>query len=137
METFDKGGYRQGNHLNLAGASKQKMFFIAGRDYGQQVVKAFLLNNDNQEYAIQGLEGFTTDEAAKIFANHFERAKIKIEKIPLWLLVFMGKFSRKYNYVANLVESLNDYPEKFESEKTWHDLNKPKTTFIEYIKNAD
>jgi len=136
MEVFEKGGYRQGNWINLAGDSKQKMYLIAGSDYGQQVVNAFRLANGNQEYAVQGLEGFTADEAAKLYASHCEKEKVKVIKIPLGMLRFLGRFSNKYNYGANIIESLNNYPEKFESEGTWQDLGKPETEFIDFIKRV-
>jgi uncharacterized protein YbjT (DUF2867 family) len=136
MEVFDKGGYRQGNKITLVGDSKQRMFFIAGRDYGRQAVRAFQLDNGNQEYAVQGPEGFTADEVAKLWVDHYEKTKIKMTKVPLGLLQLFGKFSRTYDYAAHIVDSLNNYPETFESERTWQDLGKPQTTFIEYIKQA-
>ena len=137
MEVFEKGGYRQGDWINLAGDSKQKMYLISGRDYGQQVVNAFRLDNGNQEYTVQGPEGFTADEAARLYAGHCENAKIKVIKIPLSMLKFMGRFSNKYNYGARIIESLNSYPEKFESERTWLELGKPETEFIDFIKRTE
>ncbi|MFM8913823.1 MAG: SDR family oxidoreductase, partial [Flammeovirgaceae bacterium] len=35
MESFDKGAYRQGNSINLAGTSKYPMYLISGADYGK------------------------------------------------------------------------------------------------------
>lgn len=136
MESFDKGSYRQGNNINLAGTSKYKMHLIAGTDYGKQVVRAFQLDNGNNEYVVQGQEGFTADEGAKLFAENYKKEKIKIRKLPFGVLKFMGLFSNKFNYAANMVDQLNNYPEKFEAEKTWQDLGKPQTKFIDYIKNA-
>lgn len=133
MESFDKGAYRQGNNLALAGTSKYKMYLIAGVDYGKQVVKAFQLNNGNNEYAIQGQEGFTADEAAKFYVDNYSKQKVKILKAPVGMLRFMGLFSNKFSYGAKIVDALNNYPEKFESEKTWAELGKPETRFIDYI----
>jgi hypothetical protein len=136
MESFDKGAYRQGKNLALAGTSKYKMYLIAGVDYGKQVVKAFQLNKGNHEYAVQGQEGFTADEAAKFYVDNYSKQKVKILKAPVGMLKFMGLFSKKFSYGAKIVDALNNYPEKFESEKTWAELGKPETRFIDYIRQS-
>jgi nucleoside-diphosphate-sugar epimerase len=136
MESFDKGAYRQGNSINLAGTSKYPMYLIAGGDYGKQVVKAFENNNGNNEYVVQGQDGYITDDAAKLFADNYRKEKIKVVKLPFGLLKFFGRLTKKFNYAANIVDALNNYPERFEAEKTWQDLGKPQTKFIDYIKNA-
>jgi nucleoside-diphosphate-sugar epimerase len=136
MESFDKGAYRQGNSINLAGTSKYPMYLISGADYGKQVVKAFELDNGNNEYIVQGQEGFIADDAAKLFADNYKKAKIKVAKLPFGVLKFFGRLSKKFNYVANIVDALNNYPEKFEAEKTWEDFGKPQTKFIDYIKTT-
>jgi uncharacterized protein YbjT (DUF2867 family) len=134
MESFDKGAYRQGNMIALAGDSMYPMYLISGSDYGKQVVQAFLHNEGNQEYVIQGKEAFTADEAARLFVQHYKKSKIRIVKMPLGILKFMGQFSNKFSYGAHIIEALNHYPEKFESEKTWQELGQPQTTFLEYIR---
>jgi uncharacterized protein YbjT (DUF2867 family) len=137
MESFDKGAYRQGNNIALAGFSKHKMFLIAGEDYGKQVVNAFKLDQGNNDYVIQGNEGFTADEAATFYVNHYKRRKVRILKAPLGMLHFMGLFIRKFNYGAKIVEALNNYPEKFEAEKTWQELGRPEIKFIDYIQQSE
>lgn len=136
MESFDKGAYRQGNSIALAGESKYKMYLIAGSDYGKQVVKAFELDNGNHEYLVQGQEGFTADEAAKFYIENYKKQKITIMKAPIGILKFMGLFVNKFNYGAKIVEALNNYPEKFESENTWKDLGIPQIKFIDYIQQS-
>ncbi|MFM8739291.1 MAG: SDR family oxidoreductase [Cytophagales bacterium] len=136
MESFDKGAYRQGNKIALAGRSDHKMFLIAGGDYGKQVIKSFQLNNGSNDYFIQGQEGFTAAEAAKFYVGNYYGKKIKIMRAPIELLKIVGFFSNKFNYGAKIVEALNKYPEKFQSERTWLELGKPQTKFIDYIKNA-
>ena len=136
MESFDKGAYRLGNSIALAGTSKHKMFLIAGSDYGKQVVNAFQLNNGNQDYVVQGPEGFTADEAASFYVENYKRNKVKIKKAPMGMLRFLGQFSNKFSYGANIVEALNNYPEKFEAARTWQELGTPQTTFMEYIRRS-
>jgi|CXWL01.1.fsa_nt_gi uncharacterized protein YbjT (DUF2867 family) len=126
---------KQGSKLMLAGKSEMPMWFIAAEDYGKQVAKAFAIAGDkNQEYAIQGLEALTFDEAAKLFVENY-KDPIKIMKTPIGLMKFLGIFSRKMNYVANICDAMNKYPEKFESEQTWKELGKPEVTLLNYIKS--
>lgn len=136
MESFDKGAYRQGNNIALAGISEYKMYLISGSDYGKQVAKAFQLDNKNNEYIVQGQDGYTADEAAKFYVDNFTKRKVKIIKAPLGILKFLGKFTNKFNYGANIIEALNKYPEKFEAENTWRELGKPQTKFIDYIHDS-
>jgi len=133
MESFDKGAYRQGNFIALAGKSRFKMFLIAAEDYGRQVIRAFELNPGNQEFVIQGQEGFTADEAARFYKKHSHKTNLRVVKAPLFFLKLAGKFSNKFSYGAKIIEALNNYPEKFEAGETWELLGKPQTRFIDYI----
>src|SRR4030095_530195 len=131
METLDRQ-MLQGTRLMLAGKSEAPMWFIAGKDYGVQVAWAMKKAGDsNQEYIVQGLEPFTFDEAAKVFIQNV-KLKIKIMRAPLAPLKYLGIFNQRMNYAYHICESLNKYPEKFESENTWNDLGKPSTTLADY-----
>ena len=137
MDNFDKGEYVQGNRVMLAGESKYPMWFIAGSDYGKQVARSFQISEaENKDYDVQGLESFNADEAAKIYVENYRKAKMKISKAPIVLLKILGAFNQKMNYGANIIEALNNYPEKFNAEKTWAELGKPKITLAEYARNA-
>jgi nucleoside-diphosphate-sugar epimerase len=132
MECLDKQ-MLQGTRIMLAGKSEAPMWFIAGKDYGVQVAWAMKKAGDsNQEYVVQGLEPFTSDEAAKVFIQHV-KSNIKIMRAPLAPLKYLGIFNQRMNYAYHICEALNKYPEKFESENTWNDLGKPSTTLAEYV----
>jgi nucleoside-diphosphate-sugar epimerase len=132
METLNKQ-MLQGTRLMLAGKSEAPMWFISAKDYGIQVAWAMKKAGDtNQEYAVQGLEPFTFDEAAKVFIENYKKARLKVLKAPLAPMKLIGMLNQKINYTSNIVEALNKYPEKFESEKTWADLGKPSTTLAQY-----
>lgn len=137
MENFDKGNYRQGNYIALAGTSKHKMYLISGSDYAKQVVKSYLTNSESKDYVIQGQEGFTADEAVKFFINNLKNQKLKVVKSPLLVLRLLGLFLNKFSYAANIIEALNNYPEKFEAKETWDRLGEPKTKFCDYIKQIN
>ena len=132
MECLDKQ-MLQGTRIMLAGKSEAPMWFVAGKDYGVQVAWAMKKAGDtNQEYNVQGLEPFTSDEAAKVFTENV-KSNIKIMRAPLAPLKYLGIFNQRMNYAYHICEALNKYPEKFESENTWNDLGKPSTTLAEYI----
>lgn len=127
--------YRKGNRILLAGTSHHKMYFIAGKDYGRWVARSFeVLKKENREYNVQGPEGYTADEAANVFINNYTRAKLTISRAPLAVLKFVGLFSNTVNYGHHIIEALNNYPEKFESEDTWNTLGRPVTTLADYAR---
>ena len=132
MECLDKQ-MLQGTRIMLAGKSEAPMWFIAAKDYGVQVAWALKKAGDsNQEYVVQGLEPFTSEEAAKVFIDNV-KSKIKILRAPLAPLKYLGVFNQRMNYAYHICEALNKYPEKFESENTWNELGKPSTTLSEYV----
>lgn len=123
------GPLRQGKSIALAGESKYPMYWISAEDYGKMVSSAFLqFDGTSQEYAIQGAEAYTNDEAAKVFVDHYTKEKLKVSKSPLGMLRFMGNFIRKLKYVAKIVEATNNYPEKFHGTYAWEKLGKPQTS---------
>lgn len=127
--------YRRGNRILLAGQSKQKMYFISASDYAEQVVRSYRkYPTESKEYVIQGPEAYTAEEAAVIFQQNYTKEKLSISKAPLGLLKFLGKFSQRINYGAHIVEALNNYPEKFEAEKTWEELSKPITLLKDFAR---
>lgn len=131
--------YRQGKQILLAGKSKCPMWYIAGDDYGRQVAKALRITpeGESREYTVQGREPFTADEAARIFIETYGKEKLRISQAPLGLLKFLSRFSHKINYGAHIVEALNNYPEKFESEKTWNELGKPEIRLRDFAASLD
>jgi uncharacterized protein YbjT (DUF2867 family) len=132
MENFH-GGQRRGNTLALAGTSEHPMWFIAGEDYGRQVLQSFELPCEGtRTFAIQGLEAFRADEAAEVFIRHYPHAKLKISRAPLGLIKALGYVSTSMNYLGHILEALNKYPETFQSELTWRELGKPKITLKDF-----
>jgi len=125
--------YRKGNKILLAGESKHKMHFIAAVDFAKQVVTAFeKYDLQTKDFVIQGIEGFTADEAAKIFIEYYTKEKLVISKAPLGLLKLLGVFVQPLNYGSHIIEALNNYPEKFEAEETWQTLGKPEITLAQF-----
>ena len=136
METIVRD-FLQGRRLVLIGASQHPMYFIAGRDYGQQVARSFeVSDNESREYVVQGPEAYHTEEAARVFAAHYTAADLRISRVPLGLVKFVGWFSQQADYGAHIVEAINHYPETFQAQATWDELGAPTTTIADFARQA-
>jgi len=133
MENFDKGGFKAGRKMNLAGKSAIQQYWISGQDYGKQVAKSFeILTDENRDYIIQGPEAHTMEDAVKIFIQHYKKESLKIVRVPIGALRLASKFSLKISYIYHILEALNKYPEKFGAQFTWDELGKPTETIAKY-----
>ncbi len=125
-----------GKKVAILGKSVMPMWFIAAADYGKQVARSFAFGDaGNKEYIIQGPEGYTFDQANKIFIENYSKAKLKVMKAPIGIMKFLGIFNQRFNYGWHICEALNKYPEKFESAGTWKELGTPATTLAAYAKS--
>ncbi len=129
----------QGNKVNIVGKPLYKNWWIAGEDYGRQVSKSFgiLKDGENREYTIQGAEALMTDEAVEIFVKHYKKQTLKIGKVPLGLLKFIGLFNPQLKYVSKILEVINNCEEKFEAQRTWDELGKPKISVLKYTEQLN
>jgi uncharacterized protein YbjT (DUF2867 family) len=135
METLPYQMVR-GSQIATLGKSQMPMWFIAGKDYARQVVKAFQLpQNEIREYDVQGPEPYTFDEAAKVFSNNYRKKKLSLMKVPIGMIRFLSTFNQKLDYGWKICEALNKYPEKFTSENTWRELGKAETTLASYAQS--
>lgn len=138
MDNFEKGNYRSGQRILLAGKSKHPMYFIAASDYGKQVAAAF--QNDSKasfNYDVQGPEAFTADEAAQVFVKNYVKSKLTISKAPVGLIKFFGIFNNRMNYGVHILQALNDYPEAFTAQVTWQHLGEPAVTLAAFARQAE
>ncbi|MCM0607353.1 MAG: NAD(P)H-binding protein [Xanthomonadaceae bacterium] len=136
MENY-YGPQRRGNKLALAGKSKHPMWFIAGEDYGKQVVRSLSLDPQlSREFSIQGLKAYRSDEAADVYIKNFTAAKLSVMFAPIGVFKVMGMLMKSMNYLYHIMTALNEYPEQFESEETWNILGKPSVTLEEFAKRS-
>lgn len=137
MESFDQGGFMQGNRLMLAGKSRHPIFFISGKDYGRMVSEAFRAEDDNNhEYDIQGTEGLTLNEAAHLFLKNYQHGPLKITGIPMFLIKAMGLVNAEMHYISKIMDAMNHYPEPEPDEETWKKLGKPRITLSKYARKV-
>jgi uncharacterized protein YbjT (DUF2867 family) len=126
-----------GRRLILAGQPRYKNYWIAGEDYARQVARAFQTTppGESREFVIQGKTPLDMEEAAALFQRYYSR-KIKVVKIPIGLLRFMGRFSPLLDYGWRLSEAINEYPETFEGEAAWRDLGEPLISLEAFARGA-
>lgn len=137
MENFDKGGFKSGKRMNLAGKSKIKQYWISGQDFGKQVAKSFqILTDENRDYIIQGPEAYSMEDALKLFIANYKKEKLRIARVPLDFLKLAGKLSPKVNYIYHILTALNYYPEKFGAQQTWDELGEPQETIEIYAQRV-
>ncbi|GAB3988414.1 hypothetical protein GCM10028807_11020 [Spirosoma daeguense] len=136
MESLN-GTQRIGRFVLLVGKSEVKPWYISARDYGQQVVRALQIaqENGNQGYVVQGPEAITQHEAAKRFVVAYPREKLYVVTAPAALMKLGRAFTAQANYGWHITEALNNYPEVFEAQKTWSDLGKPQTTIEQFAQS--
>jgi uncharacterized protein YbjT (DUF2867 family) len=123
----------RGKRIMLAGDQITKSWWVGTLDYGKQVAAAFRQNHDeNREYPVQGPESFSFEEAAREFIKHYKPASLKISKAPIWVFRLIKPFSKTVDFQYNIVNAINNYDEKFTSEKTWEELGKPQQTLKDF-----
>ncbi|MEK7226063.1 MAG: NmrA family transcriptional regulator, partial [Bacteroidota bacterium] len=122
--------------IAVMGKSQFPMWFIGANDFGRQVARSFeILTNENREYNVQGPEPLDFNQAATVFINNYQKAKLSVQRLPSGLVKFLGNFNQQLNYVWHICEALNKYPEKFESQPTWNELGTPTTRLADYARS--
>ena len=135
METLP-GRMIRNNRVLLAGTPKVKNYWIAGDDYGRQVAQSFLkLTSENRDYAVQGPEALTVDEGADVYVKNTTHSKLKIAKVPLWVLKWAGLFNAQAGYGYHVVKAMIEHPEPFQAQNTWDELGKPTITLAQFAKS--
>jgi uncharacterized protein YbjT (DUF2867 family) len=135
METI-KGQYVIGNRFLIMGKALYPNWWIAAKDYGLQVASDFRNQNPgNREYVVQGPEPLLTDEAAEQFARFYKKGPVKIVKLPIGPFRLLRPVAPRFRYGYEIINALNNYPERFEAQKTWDELGKPAITLREYAQN--
>jgi uncharacterized protein YbjT (DUF2867 family) len=135
METLPQR-HIMGGALVMTGASHYCNYWIAGRDFGHQVARSFeIAEAANREYAIQGPEPMTYEEAAFRYARSTPEP-LRLVKLPLALIAALGWVSRPMQFNARMMRTVLRYPEEFRAADAWHDLGKPATTIEDFAKGV-
>ena len=133
METLPQR-HRMGGVLLMTGSSLYPNYWIAGRDFGAQVARAFAPPRAaNREYVIQGPEPVTYGEAAQRYAAATADHP-RVVTLPLALISALGLFSPAMAFNARMMGTVLGYPEEFKAADAWAELGRPTTTIEEFAK---
>lgn len=133
MENFANGMVQNGKIMIPTIAMSNKAWWIAGEDFGKQVAKTFQQPHLTQkEYAIQGLEAMTMQEAATIYIQSFHKQKLSISSMPLSIMKFLAIFISQLKFVSKLMDVMLRNVEIFEAHTTWDELGKPEITIADF-----
>ncbi|MEI9902406.1 MAG: NAD(P)H-binding protein [Hyphomicrobium sp.] len=131
METLAQR-HSAGRFFMMLGRARYRNYWIAGRDFGEQVARSFALPiAGNREYVIQGPEPLTYDEAAARYTQALLKPQ-SIIRVPLSLARLGGLFSRQLDFSARIMQAVLSYPEEFKAAATWAELGKPTTTIEQF-----
>jgi uncharacterized protein YbjT (DUF2867 family) len=135
MENFTNSMIRGNSVSAVKSELKNKSFWIYGRDFGRQVAGAFKTDIAlNKEYAAQGLQDFTMEQAAAEFAKNYTKRNLKVSLTPPGLVKFLGIFSPMIKFMSKLSAVNIHNNETFEAQQTWDELGKPVTTVAMFAK---
>jgi hypothetical protein len=56
-------------------------------------------------------------------------------RLPIGPFRLLRPVAPRFRYGYEIINALNNYPEKFEAQKTWDELGKPATTLREFAQN--
>jgi uncharacterized protein YbjT (DUF2867 family) len=132
METLPQR-HMLGGTFVMTGWSRNRNWWIAGRDFGSQVARSFMLPEaGNREYAVQGPQPITYNEAGRRFAR---AAGARSLTLPLFFISIAGIVSPSMRFSGRIMRAVLRYPETFEAEATWRELGKPSTTVEEFARS--
>jgi uncharacterized protein YbjT (DUF2867 family) len=132
METLPQR-HMLGGTFVMTGWSRNRNWWIAGRDFGSQVARSFMLPEaGNREYAVQGPQPITYNEAGRRFAR---AAGARSLTLPLFFISIAGIVSPSMRFSGRIMRAVLRYPETFEAEATWRELGIPSTTVEEFARS--
>jgi uncharacterized protein YbjT (DUF2867 family) len=132
MENF-KNGMVRGNKITILGKPKHKNWWIAGTDFGRQVAASFKTENAiNKEYPAQGPEAMDLNEAAQIYATYYTKEYLEVSNTPLAFFKVLSLFIYPLQFITNLMDTILNYVETFESQATWDELGTPQITIDKF-----
>lgn len=135
METLAQR-HTAGRYFLMIGRAQYRNYWIAGRDFGEQVARSFASGGSgSRAYVIQGPEPLTYDEAAVRYAQALPETP-RIIRVPLWMARVGGLFSRSLDFNARIMHAVLSYPERFKAADTWAELGKPTTTIEQFAARA-
>jgi uncharacterized protein YbjT (DUF2867 family) len=130
METLQQR-HMLGGTFVMTGWSRNRNYWIAGRDFGRQVARSFAIEEAaNREYVVQGPEPMTYNEAAGRYVRAVGLSRRLT--LPLFFIDIAGIVSPSMRFNGRMMRTVLRYPERFEAQDTWRDLGQATTTIEEF-----
>ena len=131
METLPQR-HMLGGTFVMTGWSRNRNWWIAGRDFGSQVARSFMLP-----------EAGNRDRSAGAPADNLQRGGAALRAcrwrtnltLPLFFISIAGIVSPSMRFSGRIMRAVLRYPETFEAEATWRELGKPSTTVEEFARS--
>ena len=104
------------------------LYWISSVDYARQVVNA--IDNRaafNKQYAVQGPEAMTYQEAIRRFIRVYDPT-LRLTATPVWLVRLLGLFSPRMRLMGHMFAYFERTPDRFYAQNTWDELGTPTTT---------
>jgi uncharacterized protein YbjT (DUF2867 family) len=135
METLPQR-HMLGGTFVMTGWSRNRNYWISGRDFGRQVARSFAIPEAaNHEYVVQGPEAMTYNEAARRFVQAVGTQRRLM--LPLFFIHIAGIVSPSMRFNGRIMGTVLRYPERFGAEDTWRDLGRPTTTIEEFARTLE
>lgn len=135
MENIDQGPLIQKNRIIVPAIRQRGSYYIAGRDFGNQVSTAFTLDlPENAEFVIQGPDRLIPMVTARQFAAHYPHQTLIPTRIPMWVIRLAGIVNPRIHYFERMVTAIGEFEETFLAQSTWKTLGTPEITVAQYAK---
>jgi hypothetical protein len=126
--------FRRKNTYSIIGDTKNPIYFTNCGDYSNYLMNA--IANENafyKEFPIQGREGFTHPEAAKIFLDIYSKST-RIAVLPGRILSLLALFSKEMKFVKHMSDYFSSSTEVFIAEEfdTYKILGEPGYSLSDY-----
>ncbi|MDI1235496.1 MAG: NAD(P)H-binding protein [bacterium] len=129
---------KNGKTIQIVGESRFPFYYISIADYANMVVNSIkVLGNEDREYNIQGLDCYSTKEAANLFVKNYTKEKLRVKIASLSYVRFLGLFDKRKRYKAKYSEALNNYSEIFTGETAWEELGKPSVKLADFARSVN
>ncbi|NBC26506.1 MAG: NmrA family NAD(P)-binding protein [Bacteroidetes bacterium] len=125
----------KGRRVLMAGNQKTQSWWISAEDFGRQVANSFRLDREHDrdcEYSVQGPEPFSMEEAIDQFIRNYKAADLKKTKVPMGIFKLLKPLSPSIDFQYHILNAINRYDEKFQSEKTWQRLGEPTLSLADW-----
>jgi hypothetical protein len=133
MENFLEK-FRSGNTIRIQGDSAAPIHWVSAKDLGELIGKMFFQDASYKEsFVYQGKEAVTLRKAANQFVQQVPQKNLSIADLDGNMLKLFSLLRSGTEEEGEWFQMVNQFKEKFESERTWELFGKPQITFTDFL----